>query len=250
MLDWLFRPSCPCDPSAKAWIEERLEWLHEEFPDSVFTGRPIVLPTPEFFPDEYDLTKRAAWKMLDRICGYMDVDSELVNLQVYKLEDKFGTVNERGEATTLVNAGTYQEEDGRFIIRINQNQLRNPMDLVGTFAHELAHARTLGESRAMSDEYDNELLTDLTVVHFGLGIFLANAPRHWAGSDSKWPGTNLRKPEYMSAPMFGWALAHLAWFRGESKPEWAKHLTHSARINLKQGLRYLRETGDSWYKPK
>ena len=30
----------------------------------------------------------------------------------------------------------------------------------------------------MSEEYDNELLTDLTVVFFGLGIFLANAPRN------------------------------------------------------------------------
>lgn len=187
--------------------------------------------------------------MLDRICGYMDVNPELVHLRVFKAEDHLGFVNERGEPVSLVNAGNYHEEDGRFVISINQPQLRNPMHLVGTFAHELAHARTLGEGRAMSDEFDNELLTDLTVVHFGLGVFLANVPRNWASDDTKWPNTNLRKPEYMSPPMFGWALAHLAWFRKEEKPIWAKHLTTSARANLKQGLRYLRATGDTWFKP-
>ncbi|MEO0359296.1 MAG: proton-conducting transporter membrane subunit, partial [Pseudomonadota bacterium] len=29
------------------------------------------------------------------------------------------------------------------------------------------------------DEFDNELLTDLTVVFHGLGIFLGNGPRNW-----------------------------------------------------------------------
>lgn len=45
MLGWLFPPSCPCDPAAKAWVEERLEWLAEEFDDHAFNGRRIVLPT-------------------------------------------------------------------------------------------------------------------------------------------------------------------------------------------------------------
>ena len=36
MLDWLFPPSCPCDSAAKAWVEERLEWLTGEFDDSAF----------------------------------------------------------------------------------------------------------------------------------------------------------------------------------------------------------------------
>jgi hypothetical protein len=250
MLDWLFRPSCPCDPSAKAWIEERLEWLHEEFPHSAFTGRPIILPTQEFFPDDYNGSKKAARIMLDRVCGYMDVPPEQVALKFFKAQGNLGLVNDRGEAITNAPAGTYEEGQRKYIVRLNEYELARPMDAVGTIAHELAHLRTLGEGRAMQEEYDNELLTDLTVVHFGLGIFMANSPRHWFSGDTKWPGTDLRKPEYMSAPMFGWALALLAWFRDEAKPEWARHLTHSARINMNQGLRYLRETGDSWYKPK
>src|SRR5262249_56891631 len=112
-------------------------------------------------------------------------------------------------------AGTYEEGKRKFIIRFEKPGRDEPMGLVGTMAHELAHVRLLGESRIMSEEYDNELLTDLTVVFFGLGIFLANTPRNWDSQNKKWPGTDLIKPEYMTPPMFAYALAHLAWFRGE-----------------------------------
>src|SRR5438105_1191598 len=147
MLGWLFRPSCPCDPAAKAWVEERLQWLTEEFEDSAFTGRPLVLPTPEFFPDPYDGSRKAVRVLL------------------------------------------------------------------------------------------------------GLGIFLANTPRNWDADYKKWPETDLNKPEYMTPPMFGYALAHLAWFRGEAKPDWARHLHWNARGDFRRALRFLHEVGESEYKP-
>jgi hypothetical protein len=100
------------------------------------------------------------------------------------------------------------------------------------------------------DVFDNELLTDLTVVFHGLGIFLANSHRHYASLDTYWPETKVRKPEYMTYPMFGYALAHSAWFRQERKPTWMKHLGMDARSAFKQGVRYLWETGDSQFKPR
>src|SRR6202042_2865006 len=87
MLGWLFAPSCPCDPAAKAWIEERLQWLAAEFDDHAFNGRPIVLPVPESFPDHYDGSERAARALLDRVCGYMDVDPDSVVLKLVRSEE-------------------------------------------------------------------------------------------------------------------------------------------------------------------
>jgi hypothetical protein len=249
MLDWLFPPSCPCDPAAKEWVEERLQWLAEEFDDHAFNGRRIVLPTPEFFPDPYDGSKRAVRALVDRVCGYMDVVPDLVALRFVSDAGKIWLVNEAGQYLPHA-AGTYQEGHGKFIIRIDESGLGEAMGLVGTMAHELAHARLLGESRIMGDSYDNELLTDLTVVFFGLGVFLANTPRNWDSSYKKWPATNLNKPEYMTSPMFGYALAHLAWFRGEEKPSWVKFLEWNARPDFRQGLRYLLKTGNSGFKPK
>jgi hypothetical protein len=247
MFGWLLRPSCPCDPAAKAWVEERLQWLAEEFADSAFSGRRIVLPTPEFFPDPYDSSKKSVRALLDRACEYMDVVPDLVSLKFVADAGKIWLVNEAG-AVLPGAAGTYEEGKRKFIVRIDQSGLGEPMGLVGTIAHELAHVRLLGESRIMREVFDNELLTDLTVVHFGMGIFLANTPRTYESQYTKWPDTELRKPEYMTAPMFGWALAHLAWHRHEDKPEWARYLNLAARTNMKQGLRYLLASGDSAYR--
>jgi hypothetical protein len=249
MLEWLFPPSCPCDAAAKAWIEERLQWLSEEFNDHAFNGRPLVVPTPEFFPDPYDGSKRAVRKLLDRVCGYMDVVPDLVALKFVSNAGKIWLVNDAGQYLPHL-AGTYEEGEQKFVIQIDKSGLDEPMGLVGTMAHELAHVRLLGESRIMREEYDNELLTDLTVVFFGLGIFLANTPRNWDSQCTTWPGTSLNKPEYMTPPMFGYALAHLAWFRGEEKPTWTRHLHWNARPDFKQGLRFLLKTGESAFKPK
>ena len=248
MFDWLFSPSCPCDLAAKEWIEERLAWLAEEFDDGAFNGRRIVRPTPEFFPDPYDGSKKAVRQLLDRVCEYMDVVPDLVELKFVSDSGKIWNVEGFAQPGA---AGTYEEGEHGFIIRINREGLDDTVGLVGTMAHELAHVRLLGESRILRETFDNEILTDLTTIHFGLGVFLANTPRNWDDQlgYGKWPGTRLKKPEYMTPPMFGWALAHLAWFRGETRPDWAKDLTGAARANLDQGIRYLAATGDSTYRP-
>jgi hypothetical protein len=247
MLGW-FRPTCPCDPAAKAWVEDRLRWLSGQFDEHAFNGRPLVLPTPAFFPDSYDGSRRAARALLGRVCTYMGVDRDSLTLEFISDAGKLWLVNEAGQYLPHA-AGTYEEGDGKFLVRIDTSGMDDPMALVGTMAHELAHARLLGEGRATSDQYDNELLTDLTVVFLGLGIFLANVPRTWDSQYTKWPGTELYKPEYMTRPMFGYALAHLAWFRGEERPAWAKHLHWNARPDFKQGLRYLQKTADSTFQP-
>jgi hypothetical protein len=248
MLDWPFRPSCPCDPAAKAWVEKRLAWLADEFEDSAFSGRRIVLPTPEFFPDRYDGSERSIREMFDRVCGYMDVPPELVDLDFTDEVGKLWLVNDAGQYLPSGLAGQYLEEE-KFQVKIDVSEIDDLVGLVGTMAHELAHARLLGECRISRDIFDNELLTDLTTVHFGLGVFSANSPRSWTSKMSNWPNSELRRPEYMSPPMFGWALAHLALFRGETKPAWAKYLSLAARANLKQGIRYLFATADSTYLP-
>jgi hypothetical protein len=249
MFGWLFRPSCPCDARAKEWVEERLAWLANEFEDSAFTGRPIILPTHEFFPDPFDGSNKSVRLMLDRVCEYMDVDPYSVALEFKSDARVHLFVNEAGNAVPSGAAGTYQARGSRSRIQIDKAEIQEPMGLVGTIAHELAHAKLLGERRLDSKTYDNELLTDLTVIHFGLGIFLANSPRHWDGHYTKWPNSDLRKPEYMTSPMIGWALAHLAWFRNELKPAWAKHLCSAAKANFRESLRYLKTSGDSSYQP-
>jgi hypothetical protein len=69
MFGW-FRPTCPCDPSAKRWVEERLDWLSHEFGLHILLERPIILPTADFFPDDWDLLAIAVVCILVSFCYF------------------------------------------------------------------------------------------------------------------------------------------------------------------------------------
>lgn len=249
MFSW-FRPACPVEPYAKRWIEHRLAWLAKQFGLDVFVRRSMILPLQEFFPEKYDGSEESVRVLVDQVCGYMDADPNRVELRFFKAPTDLWLVNHRGQYVPTAPAGLYEERSGQVVIRLETSQFVEPMHLVGTTAHELAHMRLMGEKRVSGDEFDNELLTDLTVVFHGLGIFLANVPRAWESGFTQWPGSQVRKPEYMTQPMFGYALAHAAWFRKERTPAWARYLRPDARASFKQGLRYLWETEKSDFRPE
>jgi hypothetical protein len=246
MFGW-FSPTCPVDPCAKAWIEERFTWLIEEFGLEQWAHTPMIVPHPHYFPDDYDQTRKSAQALLNRVCEYMKVVPELVTLKFYSEANRPPFVDANGYVTGGA-AGLYKE-GRKHRIMIENDQLLEPMHLVGTMAHELSHARLLGEGRVAGNEYDHELLTDLNVFFHGLGIFLANAPRHWDGEYSPWPGTKLKKSEYMTLPMFAYALGLWAWLRDEPKPSWLRELRIGVRSECKGAIRYLFKTEDTTLKP-
>lgn len=248
MFNW-FRPSCPVDVHSKRWIEIRLEWLSNQFGYEQFTQRPMILPLAEFFPETYDASQGSARIMLDRICGYMGMKPDRVVLDFYTDRAEFWQNNERAELTPAT-AGLYEKRSGYSLILLESTQLYEPVTLVGTMAHELAHSRLLGEDRITGNNFDNELLTDLTVVFFGLGIFLANCPRAATNSVEEWPWTKVPCPEYMTGAMFGYALAQMAWHRRERNPDWAIHLQKDAKHVFWPSLRYLWTTQDSKFQPR
>lgn len=245
MLGW-FRPSCPCDPTAKQWVEERLRWLAEQFGLHILLERRIVLPTDEFFPDRWDGSDDAARAMFRRVCEYMLVKPGAVSLDLFHDATPTPIAHNFGFA-----AGTWNQEHPwmQSTVRIERGGLWEPSNLVGVMAHELAHQKLLGERRYDRNAFDSELLTDLTAVYFGFGVFLANNPRKSTGKLEYWPDTRLRRPEYMSGGMLGYAMAHIAWHRDEEPPEWARCLRRAPRAEFNASLKYLQHTGDSSFKP-
>jgi hypothetical protein len=240
MLGW-FISSSPIDDHARRWVDEQLDWLGREFADESVVDRPIILPNAEYFPDPYDCSPAAVRRMFDRVCEYMNVPAGAVRLVVMDARPP-ELVNADGDLLPGA-AGLYEEGSDQFIVHLEKAQFDRPMELVGTMAHELSHVRLLGENRIDPERFDNELLTDLTATYLGFGIFLANGPRgDWKSIAGHWPGTLLRRPEYMTGPMFAYALARIAWVRFEQKPAWARHLRWDVRSLVRQALRHLRKT--------
>jgi len=243
MLGW-FRPRCPADPISKLWIEGRLRWLSEHFGEQFFLERPPVLPDRVHFPEIFEPRGLTLQALFERVCGYMDVDPGRVELEVMNEPKELGLINSAGHAIGGA-AGYYRSDGVQERIQLSPAEFQAPIALIGTMAHELSHLKLLGDGRLGGEEPDNELTTDLCVVHHGLGIFLANSPRAWVSQCTRWPGTKVIKPEYMSAPLFGWALAQQAFLRGERSPGWFAHLTGDARATAKQGLAYVWKTKDT-----
>ncbi|MFN7842567.1 MAG: hypothetical protein ACK5YR_24965 [Pirellula sp.] len=248
MFGWM-KPKCPVDHEAKGWIESRLHWLAGQFGHEIFTCGIPILPTRDYFPDPMDGTYESVRNLLDLVCQYMNVDPDHVDLELFTNQNELWLVNEEGKYLPTGAAGLYDEQPQKTVIHIETSELSNLTSLVGTMAHELSHLRLMGEGRVTGDEFDNELLTDLTAVFHGFGIFLGNVPRNWDSQYSVWPGTTLKRPEYMTLPMFAYALAHAAWFRGERKPSWYPYLSFDLKPNFKQAIGYLMETQDSAFAP-
>lgn len=250
MFGFLSRPRCPCYPRAKEWVEERLGWIRSEFRSTVFDDRPMIYPTDDFFPEHYDSSEDAARVLLRRVSGFMGVPYEQLILRITQDSGKVRMVNHAGQSIPHA-AGTFQGGYGRkYVITVDRDELARPSDLIGTFAHELAHARLLGEGRLNPRTFDNELVTDLAALALGFGLFLANSPRNWDSQNSHWPGTSLSRPEYMTPPMYGYALAHVAWFDGDKKPGWEKYLGSASKTDFRQALRFLFATGESTFRPR
>ncbi len=234
MLFWR-RSTLPLDDATRAWVASRMAWLVEQFGWERLRGSPVVLPNEAFFPDAYDGGPRGARAMLDRVCRYMDVNSARVELRLYSERNTLGHSFAFHPVTWSGAAGIYQEENGRALVWLEQANLADPLATAATIAHELAHVRLLGERRISPDEDDHELLTDLATVYFGLGVITANASvreRHWRSQG--WEGWTMSRHGYLTAPVYGYALALFAAWRQEASPAWGKSLRPDVRVPFRQ----------------
>jgi hypothetical protein len=233
----LFSAKCPLDTWEKTWTETRMGWLAEKFGIDRLLRAEVVLPSDEYFPEEYAGTAKDARRIMTRLCEYMDIDPAGIKLRICQDEQLPGAV------------GHYVKGE-RAIIRVAESQLGNPMSLTATLAHELAHQLLLGGDLITADMYDHEWVTDLLPVFLGVGIFAANSTVRFAsGSEGNWSWWQMNRQHYLPSRMFGYGMALFAHARGEADPSWVKYLRPDAASALRGGLRFLRAGKDCLFQP-
>lgn len=234
MFGW-FAPKCPLDTVQKCWTERRMRWLADRLGIERMRKAPLVHPTEEYFPDPYDGSKASIRRYFDRVCGYMGVPAHTLTMEVRPDDHLPGA------------AGLY-ERGARSNICIAQSQIDDPMRLVATIAHEVAHEVLLGGNLLDASTPDHEDVTDLLTVFLGMGVFPANATvRHEAYTTGNWSFFSINKQGYLSSMALGYALALFAFVREDTSVRWASHLRPDAAGGLKAGLRYLEKTGDTLF---
>jgi len=236
MFGWIrSKPQCPIDAAKREWLDERWNWLEDEFGIERLRETRVILPRPEFFPDPYAGTEQDVRLMLERVCDYMDLDSSTIELSFY--QERRPILEEGWRDGT---AGLYHRDGDRFRIWVEWSNLRDPLGLVGTLAHELGHVHLLGHGRISEESEDHEPLTDLLTVFLGLGVFTANSvihESHWkTGQLSGW---SVGRRGYLGMPEYGYAFAKFAQARGEDGSGWSRELRLDVRSAFRQALRFL-----------
>jgi hypothetical protein len=183
----LFGPKRPLAAEEWEWQLAAFHWLLDEF-GGIEAHRTGLLATPDgdCFPDSRLTGDARAEELLGQIMYITGIADWPVRLVMDDGEAAFRPVSqtlavvpETGKAL-----GTFQPVDdgtGGWLAEIvaSRQLLADEAALVATLAHEVTHYWLCGTARPMPGGEDcHELLTDLTAVFLGFGIFLGNHARY------------------------------------------------------------------------
>src|ERR1700756_3004304 len=173
----LSKPKLPITDEQRLWVDSSFLRLSNLLGARRMLDARVMLPTSEHFPDPYDRSEQALRTMFRRVAEQMQVDPASVDLQLFA---------DSGVATRSLipyssgdtkGAGGFYCHDptSRAQIAINDAQLKDPLSLVATIAHELGHVILLRPELVDRNAEDMEAMNDLLTVFLGFGVFNANA---------------------------------------------------------------------------
>jgi hypothetical protein len=222
------KPKLPITMEQKEWVDRSFVRLASLVGAERLMEGEVVLPTAEYFPDAYDRSEEALRLIFTRVARWMEVEPDEVELTMFaSTEDTTRGLAPYASGKSSGAAGSYVHDPAvRPQISVNHGEMKDPMSLVATLAHELGHVILLRPGLVGREEPDMEPLNELLTVFLGFGVFTANAAfrfEQYTNNDSQ--GWSARRLGYLSEEVFGYALARYALERGEAKPEWRSHLS-------------------------
>lgn len=244
----IFGARAPIGEEEFEWQLAGFKWMLEEF-EGIERHReaPLITPTTDFFPDSLLTGHARAEELFGQVQSHAGLDHIAFRLEAgdsnrpTKVASGLGLVHDGDQAPL----GTYRvvNEDGTYlpIITYNPSMLSNPFGMVATFAHELAHRvmdSALREPPGGADMH--ELMTDLTAVFLGFGIFLANGAKSFhAYQTFDEMGWSSSRSGYLSEAALVTALAIAERLANRDPMAGARWLKSHLAADLKKVDRYL-----------
>ncbi len=237
---WNKKKKLPITEEDKIWVDEDLNWLKTEFGKEHFMEIRTVTPTKDFYERTFDGTEKDAEFILERTMELMNIQNGDIKLDFFSdspIEMDDGTI-----LTTPADlngswksaSGTYQQTENGTVISIETGQLKNPISLIATISHELAHQILLGENRI---EENDEFLTDFTAIVYGFGIFIGNSRFQFNSQGFGWKSSS---QGYLPEQIISYAMAWLSRERNE-KTNYSQYLKKSLKKYFDQSLDWLTE---------
>lgn len=224
---------------------ETWRWLLEHFADTFYGAAQLVLPTKAFFPMQLESDDDAALKTFEQVKQLACLDNWPCRLEKQERDTDVKI------APTLVVQNVPQGPAGTFsvtpqeevVISYNPNVVANPVQMVATFAHELAHYLTATCSSAPPGGWDNwEFATDISAIFMGFGVFQANAAfnfTQYASVDAQ--GWQFNRSGYLTEAEHIYSLAIFLELKEIEQNKALPHLKPGLRKLLKMAVKELRK---------
>jgi hypothetical protein len=211
-----------------------------------FRERRAIFPTPEFYRHEGARARdhTFAHSLFDQTRAHAGMQGWPCQLEAQE-DDPDPLV---GKWTLVKGApqgpgGTWRATEDGALITYHPKRLGDPMSLVATFAHELAHYRTAGFPEPPPGGWEAwEDATDLAAVFLGFGVFLANTRfqfSQFAQGDTQ--GWQWRRQGYLSEPEILHMHAIFVTLLQLPPTETLRHLKPSLRGIFKRTLADVRK---------
>lgn len=231
------------------WLYDHYLWLERQLPARTDgESPPLVLPTRDFFPQRNTGDHAFAAAIFDSVRALMGMSEWDCRLVPQSDEDREAAAAlSRGAAgleTRWSDAmGTFSASAGVVQISYSPSLLRDPVGLVGTFAHELCHYLMAAVKEEPPCGWaEHEPLTDLAAVHEGFGIFLCNSAFQFGQwSSSTHGGWQSGTRGYLNEAELGFALGVFC-IRRQIDPELAmRHLKQNPGEVFWDSLGYIED---------
>lgn len=237
------------DPEIVDWHFEGFEWLIDHFSSAPeLPDGELWEPVDHHFPTgEDELAERLFVTVLKQYGLFERQQFVLIPVEAAPTGSLGGVASVQSTGQTV--CGTYQIvtfANGEVREHIHYRKDMGAMELVATFAHELAHAAH-ARVRDAEDIYDDlyELFTDLTAVYFGYGLFLCNTRFEVRGfSDGTVQGWEAKGAGYLPEPDLVFATALFMRLKNITIDVAQPHLKPRLYRLLKRAFRQLEREGD------
>ena len=183
---WNKNKKLPITEEDKIWVDEDLNWLRAEFGEEHFMEIRTVTPTKDFYERTFDGTEKDAEFILERTKELMGIGG--LNLKLDFFSDSPIEMDDGTILTTPADisgswksaSGIYQQFENDTTISIERKQLKNPISLIATISHELAHlsycASFVGRSGMGSHPHAEAITAVCEAVHIS-GASCDSAPK-------------------------------------------------------------------------
>ena len=193
------------------WVEANFARLLAEFSaEKAVRNTPLVTPRNGGFTVNAQSAEESAEQLFIRTAEYCGVRDWPIRLE--GVDDTH--LHQQVSAHHILQsdksaAGTFQVQADEIVITYALSDVMAPMNLIATFAHEIAHGVLAGRQvEHDTPEEEVELLTDLAAVYLGFGVFLANSAFHFQQfSDSGYAGWHSSRRGYLTQETLTYATA-------------------------------------------